>query len=82
MHIETPFYEMGQFATIFYFVYFIIIVPQLNFFERHLLFKIEGSSTNLFWTTLFEVNTWIYNGYFFFSIKKFFNDLKFKKSLW
>lgn len=32
--IETPFYEIGQVATLFYFVYFIILIPILNKIER------------------------------------------------
>jgi ubiquinol-cytochrome c reductase cytochrome b subunit len=34
--IETPFYEIGQIATAFYFIYFIILLPFLNSIERFL----------------------------------------------
>jgi quinol-cytochrome oxidoreductase complex cytochrome b subunit len=35
--IESPYYEIGQFATVFYFAYFLVILPLLNSFERFLM---------------------------------------------
>lgn len=35
--IESPYYEIGQIATIFYFGYFLFVLPLLNSFERFLL---------------------------------------------
>lgn len=35
--IESPYYEIGQFATVFYFSYFLLILPALNSFERFLM---------------------------------------------
>jgi len=35
--IESPYYEIGQFATVFYFLYFLLILPLLNSFERFLM---------------------------------------------
>ncbi len=35
--IESPYYEIGQYATVFYFSYFLVILPLLNSFERLLL---------------------------------------------
>jgi quinol-cytochrome oxidoreductase complex cytochrome b subunit len=34
---ETPYLEIGQTATVFYFSYFIIIIPMLGFLEKFLL---------------------------------------------
>jgi ubiquinol-cytochrome c reductase cytochrome b subunit len=34
---ETPYYEIGQAATIFYFVYFLLLLPILGIIEYHML---------------------------------------------
>nr|YP_009317220.1 apocytochrome b [Palpitomonas bilix]YP_009317265.1 apocytochrome b [Palpitomonas bilix]BAV82388.1 apocytochrome b [Palpitomonas bilix]BAV82433.1 apocytochrome b [Palpitomonas bilix] len=34
---ETPYLEIGQLATLYYFVYFLLIIPFLGFFEKMLL---------------------------------------------
>jgi ubiquinol-cytochrome c reductase cytochrome b subunit len=34
---ESPYLEIGQIATIFYFAYFLIIIPGLGFLEKVLL---------------------------------------------
>lgn len=36
-HVESPFIELGQFSTIFYFSYFIFIVPVLSLIENTLV---------------------------------------------
>jgi ubiquinol-cytochrome c reductase cytochrome b subunit len=36
-HVESPFIELGQFCTIFYFLYFLIITPYLTLFENALM---------------------------------------------
>ena len=33
-HPETPYLEIGQFATAFYFVWFLFIVPAIGLFEN------------------------------------------------
>tara|TARA_B110000046_G_scaffold64951_1_gene72409 strand:- start:10102 stop:10260 length:159 start_codon:yes stop_codon:yes gene_type:complete len=33
---ETPFIEIGQIASIYYFVYFLVIIPVLGRLERNL----------------------------------------------
>ncbi len=35
--VETPFIEVGQIATVFYFVFFIIIIPSLGIIEKKLI---------------------------------------------
>jgi ubiquinol-cytochrome c reductase cytochrome b subunit len=40
---ETPFIEIGQLASIYYFVYFLVIVPQLGYLERNLVFETNPS---------------------------------------
>ena len=35
--VETPYIEIGQIATVFYFAYFLIIIPFFGYFESHLL---------------------------------------------
>jgi ubiquinol-cytochrome c reductase cytochrome b subunit len=35
-HPETPFVEIGQFATVFYFAWFILIVPTIGLIEQFL----------------------------------------------
>lgn len=34
---ETPYVEIGRIATVFYFAYFLVIIPSLGTFERYLL---------------------------------------------
>ncbi len=34
---ETPFIEIGQVASIYYFAYFLVIIPVLGYVERRLL---------------------------------------------
>ena len=36
-HPETPFLEIGQFATAFYFAYFLIIIPIIGIIENTLM---------------------------------------------
>ena len=36
-HVESPFIELGQIATVLYFSYFLIIVPALSYFENTLI---------------------------------------------
>jgi ubiquinol-cytochrome c reductase cytochrome b subunit len=38
MHIEIPFIIIGQFATIFYFAYFILLLPLISLLENILFF--------------------------------------------
>jgi len=41
--VEYPFVEIGQIATIFYFAYFLIIIPFFGYFESYLLrMKVEN----------------------------------------
>ena len=35
--IESPFYEIGQYSTIFYFMYFLVILPLISFFENGII---------------------------------------------
>jgi len=35
--VETPFIEIGQMATVIYFVFFIVILPSLGFLETRML---------------------------------------------
>jgi ubiquinol-cytochrome c reductase cytochrome b subunit len=45
-HVETPFIEFGQISTIFYFSYFILMVPISSLIENTLTevsFKIDKS---------------------------------------
>jgi ubiquinol-cytochrome c reductase cytochrome b subunit len=36
-HPETPYIEIGQIATAFYFLYFILLLPVLGMIEYHML---------------------------------------------
>lgn len=38
LHVEVPFIELGQYATIFYFSYFIVIVPVISSIENILFY--------------------------------------------
>jgi len=33
-HVESPFIELGQFATVFYFSYFLVFVPIISMIEN------------------------------------------------
>lgn len=35
--VETPFIEVGQLATVFYFVFFMVLIPFLGTFESYLI---------------------------------------------
>ena len=35
--VESPFIEVGQTATIFYFIFFILLIPVVGTFEKKLL---------------------------------------------
>ena len=37
-HVESPFIELGQAATVLYFAYFLVIVPALSYFENILVY--------------------------------------------
>jgi ubiquinol-cytochrome c reductase cytochrome b subunit len=37
-HVETPYIELGQISTIFYFSYFLIIVPVVSYIENILMY--------------------------------------------
>jgi hypothetical protein len=45
-HPETPFVEIGQFATLFYFSWFLIIVPIIGIIEQSLLGIISEEITS------------------------------------
>ena len=45
MHPETPYLEIGQISTIFYFAWFLIIVPIIGMIENT-LFDLSSSSTS------------------------------------
>jgi ubiquinol-cytochrome c reductase cytochrome b subunit len=38
LHVEVPFIELGQYATAFYFSYYIIIVPVISSIENILFY--------------------------------------------
>lgn len=44
---ETPFIEIGQLASIYYFAYFLIIVPQLGYLETCLVYVTSKDYKNL-----------------------------------
>lgn len=35
--VETPYIEIGQIATIFYFFFFLFLLPALSIFEKYLM---------------------------------------------
>jgi ubiquinol-cytochrome c reductase cytochrome b subunit len=43
-HVESPFIELGQICTIYYFSHFLIIVPIINLFENSLV--VLGNTNN------------------------------------
>jgi ubiquinol-cytochrome c reductase cytochrome b subunit len=36
-HVESPYIELGQVCTVFYFSYFLIIVPSISLIENTLI---------------------------------------------
>ena len=36
-HVESPFIELGQITTVFYFSYFLIVVPVVTLIENTLI---------------------------------------------
>lgn len=46
-HVEEPFITLGQVATAFYFVWFLILVPAIGIIENTLMDLAEESSNNL-----------------------------------
>ena len=38
MHVEVPFIELGQYATVFYFSYYLVIVPVISTIENILFY--------------------------------------------
>ena len=36
-HVEAPFIEFGQLSTIFYFSYFLILIPVISYIENNLI---------------------------------------------
>lgn len=45
LHVEVPYIALGQYATVFYFSYYIIIVPFISTIEN-ILFYIGTNSNN------------------------------------
>jgi len=45
-HPETPYVEIGQFATLFYFSFFIIIIPIIGIIENTLIDLALKNKTN------------------------------------
>lgn len=37
-HVESPFIELGQITTVFYFCYFIILIPVISLLENTLIY--------------------------------------------
>jgi ubiquinol-cytochrome c reductase cytochrome b subunit len=48
-HVESPFIELGQLATAFYFSYFLIVVPLVSVLEN-VLIDLNSKSINKFST--------------------------------
>lgn len=38
LHVEVPFIELGQYATVFYFSYYLILVPVISTIENILFY--------------------------------------------
>lgn len=38
LHVEVPFIQLGQFATVYYFSYFVILVPVISYIENILFY--------------------------------------------
>ena len=45
-HPETPYVEIGQFATLFYFSFFIVIIPIIGIIENTLIDLALNNKTN------------------------------------
>jgi ubiquinol-cytochrome c reductase cytochrome b subunit len=43
-HVESPYIELGQICTAFYFSWFLIIVPIISYIENELMFYNNRSS--------------------------------------
>jgi quinol-cytochrome oxidoreductase complex cytochrome b subunit len=43
--VESPFIEIGQLATVYYFMFFLVIIPFLGYFEK-LLIKVATDMEN------------------------------------
>ena len=68
-HPETPFVEIGQFATLFYFSWFLIIVPVIGIientlFDLALISKNQDSNTDFkpFYNIKYSINNEFKNG--------------------
>jgi len=48
-HVESPFIELGQLSTAFYFSYFLIVVPLVSVLEN-VLIDLNSKSINKFST--------------------------------
>ena len=46
MHPETPYLEIGQFSTAFYFLWFLIIVPVIGIIENTIFDIANNTKTN------------------------------------
>ena len=48
-HVESPYIEIGQIATVFYFAYFIVILPLSSLFENSInefYTQVKGNKDN------------------------------------
>jgi ubiquinol-cytochrome c reductase cytochrome b subunit len=43
-HVESPYIEYGQFNTIAYFSFFLIIIPMISYFENSSLYMLKPQS--------------------------------------
>jgi ubiquinol-cytochrome c reductase cytochrome b subunit len=41
--VESPYIEIGQIATVFYFLFFLVVIPFLGYFEK-LLVKVAADA--------------------------------------
>ena len=69
--VETPFIEIGQGATLFYFLYFLVFLPTYNSLEQYFL----DQKLNLVFikNTILEINISI-NAQILYFMSKFFNN--------
>jgi ubiquinol-cytochrome c reductase cytochrome b subunit len=37
--VDTPFFEIGRFATVFYFLFFLVLVPLSGLLEKALIYR-------------------------------------------
>lgn len=44
--VESPYIEIGQIATVYYFAFFLVIIPLLGYFEKYLIYKISTRQTS------------------------------------